>query len=657
LSQKYITSTNLYLFHEGNLFHSYKMLGAHLCDENGEKGVRFSVWAPNALIVSVVGDFNQWQGQNHQMIKQEKSGIWSLFIPDITVGELYKYEIYDLKMNRFLKSDPYAFYSEYRPNTASIIYSLDNYQWNDRMWQENKSNLASYHQPMHIYEVHFGSWRRHDGNFYTYREITDELIKHVVSMGFTHIEILPLVEHPYDQSWGYQGTGFFSITSRYGTPHDFMNFVDQCHQHGIGVILDWVPSHFAKDAHGLRQFDGTPLFEYADPQKAEKTDWGTLSFDYEKPEVRSFLISNALFLLDVYHIDGLRVDAVSSMLHLDFGKKKGEWTPNKYGSNENLEAIDFLRKLNEVVFKFYPGTLMIAEESTAWPLVSAPTYLGGLGFNYKWNMGWMNDILRYMEMDPIYRKFNHHLLTFSFFYAFSENFILPLSHDEVVHEKKSLLNKMPGDYWQKFANLRVLLGYLQSHPGKKMLFMGAELAQFDEWKDESSLDWNLLDYDFHRKVNEYLKDLNYLYKAEPALWEFDHQQEGFEWIDANNADQSIITFMRKGAKEEDLIIVLCNFTPMHYEDYRIGVPFEGEYMELFNSDATLYGGSGKRNSGKLIYDLKNWHNQKYSLNIQVPPLSIVMFKRVTNKKTGGSLYAEQRNRSNAFSWWRRKTTR
>lgn len=498
--------------------------------------------------------------------------------------------------------------------------------------------------------------KKKDGSFYTYRELANELISYVVDMGYTHIEILPLNEHPFDRSWGYQGTGYYSITSRFGTPHDFMYFVDQCHQKGIGVILDWVPGHFCKDEHGLMRFDGTPLYEYENPNRAEKTDWGTLGFDLGKPEVQSFLISNAIFLLDIFHIDGLRVDAVASMLYLDFGKRDGEWEPNQYGGRENLEAIAFLKKLNEVVFRYYPNALMIAEESTSWPLVTSPTYLGGLGFNFKWNMGWMNDMLKYMELDPIYRKYHHHLLTFSFFYTFSENFVLPLSHDEVVHGKRSMLNKIFGDYWQKFAGLRLFYGYMIAHPGKKLLFMGGELGQFDEWKDEAEVDWNLVDNDLHRKLQQYVKDLNHFYKEEPILWQLDHHAMGFEWIDPHDTNQSIITFMRKDQAQIELIIV-CNFTPSYYDHYRIGVPHLGEYVEVWNSDDDKYGGSGKGNFKPIQAVKEKWHNQPYHLVIKIPPLATVMFKRINLEGKRGMNDAKKRVYCNASCRRRRKKIR
>ncbi|WP_152667693.1 1,4-alpha-glucan branching protein GlgB [Aneurinibacillus tyrosinisolvens] len=610
-----------------DIYCSYQTLGAHVAECSGAKGIAFSVWAPNAQKIRVLGDFNAWSGEAHEMKQTRKPGIWSLFIPALQDGDLYKYEIHTRQGDVFLKADPYAFYSEVRPGTASVIAALDTYTWHDGDWMRSRGKQSWLHKPVNIYEVHLGSWKRKaDGAFYTYRELADELIEYVLEMGFTHIEVLPLTEHPLDGSWGYQTTGYFSATSRYGKPEDFMYFVDCCHQHGIGIIMDWVPGHFCKDNHGLRMFDGTPLYEYKDGKRADTGEWGTLAFDLGKPEVQSFLISSALFWFDVYHIDGLRVDAVASMLYLDFGKREGEWTPNRHGGRENLEAIDFLRKLNETIFRLYPDALMMAEESTAWPLVSAPVYLGGLGFNYKWNMGWMNDMLRYTEMDPIHRKWHHELLTFSFYYAFSENFVLPLSHDEVVHGKKSLISKMPGDYWRKFAGLRVLYAYMAAHPGKKLLFMGGEFGQFDEWNEAGQLTWNVLDYDMHQKLQDYVKELNHIYQEEAALWAKDHEPEGFEWIDPHDYSQSIVTFMRKGVAEGEFIVVVCNFTPVVYEQYRIGVPRPGTYCEWFNSDREEYGGSGQVNEPEIEAEDIPWHNQSLSMAIKVPPLACVFFK-------------------------------
>ncbi len=627
-----ISDQDIYLFHQGTLFKSYEIMGSHLCKQKGNKGVRFTVWAPNAEQVSVVGDFNEWNETSHKMNKLNSEGLWNLFISGLKKGENYKYFIKSPDGENRLKSDPYAFYSEKRPKTASIVYDLENYQWQDQKWQQQKNNFNPLKEPVLIYEVHLGSWRKKDdGSFYTYRELADELIDYVVDLGYTHIEILPVTEHPYDRSWGYQITGYYSVTSRYGTPEDFKYFVDQCHQKGIGIILDWVPGHFCKDDHGLRKFDGTCLYEYDDPRKAENPEWGTLTFDFGRCEVQSFLISNAFFWMDVYHIDGIRVDAVATMLYLNYGRDQ-QLITNEYGGRENLEAIAFLKKLNKNIFSKFPDSLMIAEESSEWPLVSAPVHLGGLGFNFKWNMGWMNDMLEYMEKDSIYRKWHHNLITFSFLYAFSENFILPLSHDEVVYGKKSLLNKMPGDYWQKFANLRVLYGYMMTHPGKKLLFMGGEFAQFDEWKDQEDLDWHLLDYELHAKMKNYVKQLNHFYLNEPGLWELDHDQEGFHWIDPHNNQQSIIVFMRKGKKADDYVISICNFTPEYYPNYKIGVPEPGTYREVFNSDLEEYGGSGKVNRGSLFADKSCWHNQPCHLEIEIPPLTTVILKKIINSE-------------------------
>ncbi|MDS1029361.1 1,4-alpha-glucan branching protein GlgB [Bacillota bacterium LX-D] len=621
---------DLYLFHEGTHCFSYKILGAHLIEQDGEMGVRFSVWAPNAREVRVVGNFNNWNGVKHCMQRVNNTGLWSIFIPGLGQGEIYKYEIHTQYGQVLLKADPYAFFAECRPNTASIVYELNNYKWQDQEWQEKKAPKI-YNQPMLIYEVHLGSWKYKDGKPLTYRELAQDLVNYAVDLGYTHLELLPVAEHPYDGSWGYQATGYFAVTSRYGKPEDFMYFVDCCHQRGLGVIIDWVPGHFCKDAHGLYNFDGTNLYTYQETWRSENWGWGTQNFDLGRPEVRSFLLSNAIFWLQEYHIDGIRVDAVASMLYLDYDKKHGEWRPNKYGGKENLEAVDFLQKLNATVFKFFPHTLMIAEESTAWPMVTWPAYAGGLGFNYKWNMGWMNDVLRYMEMDPIYRKWHHNLLTFSFMYAFSENFILPLSHDEVVHGKKSLLDKMPGDYWQKFANLRLFYGYMLAHPGKKLLFMGAEFGQFIEWNYQQSLDWHLLDYEMHWKLKKYMQSINNFYKQEKSFWDLDHSWEGFEWIDPHDYSQSVITFMRKGQKENEFIIVLCNFTPEVRWVYRIGVPKPGEYQEVFNSDKVEFGGSGQTNSQLLETENFPWHNQPYSLELKIPPLAVIFLKLVKEK--------------------------
>ncbi len=624
-----LSSYDAYLFGEGNHYRSYDFLGAHLMNTDGLDGAIFRVWAPNAVAVSLIGDFNGWKSDGFSMVKSEASGIWSIFVPGLKEWDMYKYEIKAGDGRVLVKSDPYAFYSELRPGTASKLVSIKGFNWNDFQWMEHRKELNIYESAVNIYEVHAASWKQKpDGEFYTYRELAEELVDYVKQMGYTHIELLPLAEHPFDGSWGYQATGYYSATSRYGSPYDLMYFIDKCHKAGIGVILDWVPGHFCKDDHGLRLFDGTTLYEYSDPRKGENYGWGTCHFDLGKPEVQSFLISNAVFWFELYHVDGLRMDAVASMLYLDYERKPGEWVPNKYGGRENLEAVDFIRKLNKTVFEYFPNVMMIAEESTTWPLVTAPTHLGGLGFNYKWNMGWMNDMLKFMAMDPVHRKWHHNLITFSLMYTYTENYILPLSHDEVVHGKKSLLDKMPGDYWQKFANLRVFLGYMASHPGKKLLFMGGEIGQFIEWRFDSGLDWLLLDYDMHRKMQHYVKSLNKIYIKEPALWELDHSFEGFEWIDPNNYNQSIIIFMRKGKELKDTAIIICNFTPVVYDDYRIGVPYNCSYTELFNSDWQEFGGSGQKNSGLLSANRHKWQNQKYSIEIKVPPLAVVFFKPV-----------------------------
>lgn len=622
-------SYDVHLFHEGNHCHSYRFMGAHLVRDRGRRGVRFNLWAPHAREVRVAGDFNHWQAHRHPMGRVEGSGLWTLFIPGLEEGQSYKYEVHTPGGEVLLKADPYAFFSEVRPRSASVVYSLGGYEWQDRDWQQQKPG-ALYDRPVLIYEVHPGSWRlQAGGEFYSYRQLARELVGYAGEMGFTHIELMPLAEHPFDGSWGYQATGYYSVTSRYGSPRDFMYFVDCCHREGIGVILDWVPGHFCRDGHGLGRFDGTPLFEYADPQRGENQQWGSLNFDLGRPEVQSFLVSNALFWMDVYHVDGLRVDAVASILYRDFGREEGQWQLNEYGGRENLQALDFLRKLNTRVFEYFPKSLMIAEESSQWPLVSAPVYLGGLGFNFKWNMGWMNDILRYMEMDPFFRRWHHQLLTFSLWYAYAENFVLPLSHDEVVHLKKSLLGKMPGDYWQKFANLRLLLGYMLSHPGKNLLFMGGELGQFDEWQEDRELGWDLLGFPQHQALHRYVKELNFFYRGERAFWELDYRREGYQWIDPHDCTQSIITFMRRD-RGGGLVIVVCNFTPVVREGYLIGVPCPGEYGEVFNSDLERYGGSGQVNRESLVAREQGWHNQPCSLEIKVPPLAMIVIKRREN---------------------------
>lgn len=629
--QKMITDDQIYLFHEGTNHQSYLMLGAHIITQDDISGVRFAVWAPNAQWVSVVGDFNEWNTQANLMNKRDNSGVWELFIPGIRQYQTYKYAIGTLYDEVLYKYDPYAFFSEVKPNTASVVYSLDGYDWGDDEWQSYKWQNSSYDKPMSIYEVHIGSWRRKDdGGLLTYRDLAHELVDYVVEMGYTHIELLPVAEHPFDGSWGYQVTGYYAITSRYGTPEDFMYFVDECHQKGIGIILDWVPGHFPKDAHGLARFDGTALYEHADPRQGEHPQWGTLIFNYGRHEIQSFLISNAVFWLDYYHIDGFRVDAVASMLYLDFARK--DWIPNRHGGRENLEAIDFMKNLNEAVYAQFPNVLMIAEESSEWPMVTKPTYIGGLGYNYKWNMGWMNDILKYISMDPIHRKWHHNLLTFSMMYAFSENFIIPLSHDEVVHGKRSLLDKMPGDYWQKFAGLRSLYGYMTAHPGKKLLFMGGEFGQFIEWKYDDSLDWHLINYDMHGKIYKFVKELNHFYLENPSLWEDDHSWNGFQWINPNDYNQSVVSFIRKGKKIEDFLVIVVNFTPTPRHDYRIGVPESKGYMEVLNSDDERFGGSGLVNKDMIGLESIPWHSFKQSIVVTAPPLSAVYYKPMFETK-------------------------
>jgi len=626
-----MSSYDLHLFAEGKNHFIYQKLGAHLLTINGINGVYFALWAPNARRVSVVGDFNHWDGRIHPMRVLGSSGVWELFIPGLSEGELYKYEIKTANNLILLKSDPYGYLWELRPKSATIVHNIDCYSWGDSRWMSERQGRDPLCLPVSIYEVHLGSWRRRpeEGNrFLTYRELTHELIEYVKDMGFTHIELLPVAEHPFDGSWGYQVTGYFAPTSRYGKPEDFMYFVDHCHQNGIGVILDWVPGHFPKDAHGLAWFDGTALYEHLDPRIGEHKEWGTLIFNYGRNEVRNFLLSNALFWFDKYHIDGIRVDAVASMLYLDYARKEGEWLPNRYGGRENLEAIDFIKELNELVYRYHPGVMTIAEESTAWPAVSRPTYLGGLGFGFKWNMGWMHDTLEYFSKDPIYRKYHQNNLTFSLLYAFHENFILPLSHDEVVHGKRALLDKMPGDFWQRFSNLRALYGYMFGHPGKKLLFMGGEIGQWNEWNYNESLHWHLLQYEPHQKLQRFVKDLNHLYKREPALYEIDYEWTGFEWIDFHDADNSILSFIRRSRNPEDFLVFVCNFTPVPRVAYRIGVPRPGFYRELLNSDSEIYGGGNMGNGGGVWAYPLEWQGRPYSLEMTLPGLSVIILKPV-----------------------------
>ncbi|AEX85112.1 1,4-alpha-glucan branching protein [Marinitoga sp. 1135] len=623
-----LTDYDLYLFNEGNNHKIYEKLGAHPMEIDGAKGTYFAVWAPNAKRVSVVGNFNNWDGRVHQMRVLGSSGVWEIFIPLVQEGDIYKFEIKTQTGELLLKADPYATYTELRPKNASIVYDLNNkHRWNDKKWMDKRRETNWFEKPISIYEVHLGSWKKKNNDeFLNYRELAHQLVEYVKKHGYTHIEIMPVLEHPLDESWGYQVTGYFSPTSRYGTPEDFMYFVDYMHQHNIGVILDWVPGHFPKDAHGLGKFDGTALYEHMDPRLGEHPDWGTYIFNYGRNEVKNFLISNALYWLDKFHIDGLRVDAVASMLYLDFSRKEGEWIPNIYGGRENLEAIEFLKYFNSITHKYFPGILTIAEESTAWPGVSKPVDLGGLGFSMKWNMGWMNDSLRYMARDPLFRKHHQNELTFSLVYAFSENYILVLSHDEVVHGKGSMINKMPGDYWQKFANLRLFYSYMFAHPGKKLLFMGNDIAQFNEWNCKKALDWNLLEFDSHKKMLKLIDDLNRLYKENPELYEVDYSPEGFEWIDYNDAENSVISFIRKGKNPDEFIVAVFNFTPVVRYDYRIGVPKPGFYKEILNTDSEIYWGSNVGNQGGIYAEHIPFHGREYSINITLPPLAGIYFK-------------------------------
>ncbi len=625
-----LTDFDLHLIGEGTHYLKYEKLGAHVREVEGVRGVHFGVWTPNALRVSVVGDFNQWDGRMHPMRNRGASGVWELFFPGLEEGLIYKFEIRPNSGGPpMLKADPYAFAAEVRPKSGSIVANIESYSWGDNEWMAERARRDWLASPMSIYEVHLGSWRRagkHGERWLSYRELAEQVVPYVKQMGFTHIELLPVMEHPFDASWGYQTIGYFAATSRYGTPTDFMHFVDRCHQAGLGVLLDWAPAHFPRDAHGLAHFDGTHLYEHADPRLGEHPDWGTLVFNYGRNEVQNFLLSSALFWLDKYHADGLRVDAVASMLYLDYSRKPGQWLPNEYGGRENLPAIAFLKKLNEVVHGRHPGVLTIAEESTAWPAVSRPTHLGGLGFSLKWNMGWMNDTLSYFSRDPIYRRYHQNELTFSMLYAFTENFVLPLSHDEVVHGKRSLLHKMPGDFWQQFANLRLLYGYLFAHPGKKMLFMGGEFAQRSEWWHEASLDWHLLEWPEHRGMQRLVADLNRLYASERPLYQVDFDWRGFEWIDCHNGDSSVLTFLRRARDPNDFLVVVVNFTPVIRDDYRVGVPAPGAYQEVLNTDSEHYGGSNVGNLGSVRAEPVPWNGRPYSLRLRLPPLAAIYLK-------------------------------
>ena len=616
----------LYLFHEGSNSNAYEYFGSHRKNKNT---VVFRVWAPDAKNVSVTGDFNDWSETENPMKQLKNSGgVWEAEIKNIKPYDMYKYCITAADGRTLMKCDPYGFHMETRPGTATKYYEIDDcYEWHDEKWVEGRNGKNIYESPVNIYEIHAGSWKQYDdGNFYSYRALADSLVPYVKKMGYTHIEFMPLTEYPFDGSWGYQVTGYFAATSRYGEPKDLMYLIDKCHENGIGVILDWVPAHFPKDANGLYEFDGGPLYEYSDPRKGEHYGWGTRVFDFGKNEVRSFLMSSASFWLKKYHLDGIRIDAVASMLYLDYDRKDGEWVPNKNGGNENLEAVEFLQKLNENIFRDFPYAMMIAEESTSWPMVTKPVFSGGLGFNFKWNMGWMNDILRYFSLDGFFRKYNHDCITFSMFYAFSENFVLPISHDEVVHGKKSLIDKMPGSYDEKFAGVRAFLGYMMAHPGKKLMFMGQEFGQFIEWNYEKGLDWLLLDYPKHRALQNYFKKINEFYKANPAFWQIDYSWEGFSWISSDDKDNSVIAFRRIDEKCKEIIVV-CNFTNVERCDYRIGIPKKGAYKIVFNSDDVEFGGEGKGNKGKLKTESINMHGFEQSISLDLPPMSAIYIKK------------------------------
>ena len=613
------------LFHKGKNYSSYRFMGAHSVTEKRKRGIRFTTWAPNASKIYVVGDFCDFKPEDEfKMEKVNKRGVWSIFIPGLKEGTKYKYFIINKNsLNGVYKADPYAMFSELRPNTASIITDECKFRWSDKRWTNKREKTDILKSPVNIYEMHLGSWKTKEGEFLTYKELCDELPKYLTEMGYTHVEFMPLIEHPLDASWGYQGTGYYSVTSRYGNPEGLKELINVLHKNDIGVILDWVPGHFCKDEHGLYHFDGSPTYEYQEEWKAENKGWGTANFDLGRPEVKSFLISNALFWIREFHIDGLRVDAVSNMLYLNYGRSDGEWKPNKFGGDGCLEGIEFIKELNKAVFSEFKKVLMIAEESTSWAGVCKPIEDGGLGFNFKWNMGWMNDTLRYVEIDPIYRKHHHNNMNFSMMYNYSENFILPISHDEVVHGKKSLIDKMWGDYWNKFAGLRLYLAYMMGHPGKKLTFMGYEFAQFIEWREYEQLEWKLIEnFEMHKVTQDYCKTLNRFYKEHNALWELDYDTNGFEWIDADNANQSIFTFIRKGNKTKDALIFVCNFTPVVYHDFRIGVPYNAEYSELFNSDKREFGGSNQLNEDVILSEKIEYHNKPYSIALKVPPMAV-----------------------------------
>ena len=622
-----LSDYDLYLYNEGSNLRVYNTLGAHPRPHCGVYGVAFAVWAPEAQRVSVTGDFNGWDGRKYPMRCRGSSGVWELFVPELEPGAVYKYEIKPTNGPPFLKSDPFGSKMEFRPKTGSVVHLHDDSVWTDEEWMDRRREADWHRRPIAVYEIHPGSWRRvpeEDNRPLSYRELAHQLVDYVVEQGFTHVELMPVMEHPLDESWGYQVSGFYAPTRRYGEPEDFKYLVNHCHRNGIGVILDWVPAHFPSDAHGLARFDGTALYEHEDPRQGAHPDWGTMIFNYGRKEVQNFLSSNALYWFDKFHIDGLRVDAVASMLYLDYSRKEGEWVPNFYGGRENLDAITFMQSLNKQVYAEHPGTMMIAEESTAWPGVSRPVYLGGLGYGFKWNMGWMNDMLAYMSKDPVHRKHHHDSLTFGLVYAFHENFILPLSHDEVVHGKGALLSKMPGDDWQKFANLRLFLGYMYGHPGKKLLFMGGEFGQSREWNQATSLDWHLLQHESHAGLQRFVRDLNHLYTGEPSLFDQDFEPHGFEWIDFSDTEANVIAFARRGRSGDAPLIFVCNFTPVPRTGYRVGVARPGHYDERLNSDAADYWGSGMGNSGGLPSQSVPWHGHAHSLLLTLPPLSLVV---------------------------------
>ncbi len=616
-----ISGFDLHLFNEGKLHHAYHVLGSHSMQQDGIQGIRFAVWAPNARRISVVGDFNRWDGRTHLMSAHGSSGVWELFIPDISEGTLYKYEILSVTGKLLVKTDPYANAFEMRPNTAGRAGACITHDWQDEAWLLQRMQWDWLHKPLNIYEVHVGSWKRHpDGRFYSYRELAEQLIPYLLEMNYTHLELMPVSEHPLDESWGYQTTGYFAASSRFGTPDDLCYFIDRCHQAGIGVLLDWVPAHFPQDSFALAHFDGTALYEHEDPRLGFHQDWGTHIFNFGRNEVKSFLLSSAHYWLSQFHFDGLRVDAVASMLYLDYSRKEGEWLPNKYGGRENLEAVDFLRELNIMVHEVFPGALTLAEESTSWPGVSRPVYLGGLGFSMKWNMGWMNDTLSFVRQDPVHRRYELKKLTFSQLYTYSENFMLPFSHDEVVHGKGSLLDKMPGDAWQKFANLRLLLTYQMTSPGKKLNFMGNEFGQGREWRSSCELDWWLLGIAQHHSIQKTARDLNRIYRDTPALYQLEFEQAGFTWLDCEDAERTLLSFLRRGSNGEVAVVAL-NFTPVPRNRYRIGLPYDCAYREIFNTDSHFYGGSNMGNGGEIRAEHRPWMGQSYSTEIELPPLA------------------------------------